>query len=135
VAKGQFTANNQPKKRGRPRGAVNKTTAIVNQLRPELVQLAFANAMNPDHEHALGWANICCKLCPPSRTTLPTYTIKSNGDAKQDAKLITQAMNDGEISADVAQSALAACRDSVTLLEIESLEETLNRILAERGIA
>lgn len=130
--KGQFTADNQPKKRGRPKGTRSKLNQIIDSKRPELIDLAFSNAMNQEHEHQLGWAGICAKLCPPPRTTMPTFQITSTGNIKEDAKVIAQAMNNGEISPDQAQAALAVCRDSVTIVEIQDIETLLDKLLAER---
>jgi hypothetical protein len=132
--KGQFSANNQPKKRGRPKGSVNKVTAVFNKYRPEFVELAYKNALNPENDNQLGWAGIVAKIQPAHRTIMPSIEIESTGNIKNDAKLVTQAMLKGDISPDQAQTALAVCRDSATLFEVEELEKLLDRLLAEKGL-
>ncbi|MFD2165423.1 hypothetical protein ACFSJY_04025 [Thalassotalea euphylliae] len=129
---GQFTADKQPKKRGRPRGSRNKLSLVIDKYRHTFVEMAFLNAMNPNHEQQLHWAGIVAKVMPTQRSTMPTYTITSSGDIKTDAQTITQAMNDGIISPDVAQAALAVCRDTCTIVELEDLERTIDKILLER---
>lgn len=143
MAKHAFSAENQPKNRGRKPGP-DKRTMILDSIRrlvPEDKQgvdaeqffydLLVGRALNfRDKDSAQLLKELYARLAPQDKTTLPTieFDMREDGTPSQKIDDIQKAVADGVLPVDMANTMVSMIVAGIKVFEVTEMAERLARI-------
>ena len=123
----KFTSDNQPEGRGRPKGSVNKTTKILRDATPEILEALIDSAINGDTTAA----NLILRhSLPPVKAESRALALELKDDMTltQKADLLVDAAMTGKCCPSMASQLLAAMNNVTKIREIDEILERLEEL-------
>lgn len=144
MAKHAFSADNQPKTRGRKPGSKDKRTLILDAIRraiPEdkegveaeefFYDMLVRRALNmSDKDSAQLLKEVYARLAPPDKATLPTveFPFREDGSAADKIEDIQSAVAAGILPVDMGNTMVSMIVAGIKVFEVTEMAERLARI-------